>query len=276
MICNKKYSTPKLAGHTGIMSSATMKHLAAEPPSPEGEEAPNAVSMEHLQDTMSMDKMWSKGLLLPSCTNPLILSMICQPSDDDASSTSGESDGSDWETEDNSPLGEEELPSQGMSTDCSLQVFWTTRSKDDDDEHSDESDWSDSWDTDSNPDSSKVDEDLWESFCQNDDPYNPFCFSMPMKSPKKHLDVPETEKLSYVDLEVQEPGRIKKVRFSPDVTVITLPDDETERKGPWEEYARDRCRFQKRIKESGDAISYCLEPEFRRDSWIRLYGRDGL
>uniref|UniRef100_A0A8C5R0J7 Protein phosphatase 1 regulatory subunit 15A n=1 Tax=Leptobrachium leishanense TaxID=445787 RepID=A0A8C5R0J7_9ANUR len=297
-ICRKKYSTHKLAGNTGVtMSSVSIKyHLAAEPSTPEGEEVPNIELMEQLQDTLTMEKMVSKEPLLPSCTNPFILSMICQPSDDDdSSSTLGESDGSEWETEDDG-LGweKEESSSTEMSTDSGLQEFWTPVSKAEDGKDGDEetredeeSDWSDSdsWDTDSNPDS-KVDEDLWASFCQNDDPYNPLCFSMPTKCSKKPLDVLDADttnlgafdsdkKLSGTDSETQEPGCGKRVRFSPDVTVIALPEeDDNERKGPWEEYARDRCRFQKRIKETGDAINYCLEPKYRHETWKRLHGRD--
>lgn len=39
---------------------------------------------------------------------------------------------------------------------------------------------------------------------------------------------------------------------------------EEDRKGPWEELARDGCRFHKRIQETEDAIGYCLTVEHRQ------------
>uniref|UniRef100_A0A4W3K135 Protein phosphatase 1 regulatory subunit 15A/B C-terminal domain-containing protein n=1 Tax=Callorhinchus milii TaxID=7868 RepID=A0A4W3K135_CALMI len=42
------------------------------------------------------------------------------------------------------------------------------------------------------------------------------------------------------------------------------------RKGPWEEYARDRCRFQRRIRETEESIGYCFTFEHRQSVLERL------
>ncbi|XP_041050847.1 protein phosphatase 1 regulatory subunit 15B [Carcharodon carcharias] len=54
----------------------------------------------------------------------------------------------------------------------------------------------------------------------------------------------------------------KKVAFDEQVAVYYVSSEEI-RKGPWEEYARDRCRFQKRIRETEECIGYCFTPKHR-------------
>ncbi|XP_060701315.1 protein phosphatase 1 regulatory subunit 15B-like [Hemiscyllium ocellatum] len=55
----------------------------------------------------------------------------------------------------------------------------------------------------------------------------------------------------------------KKVAFDEHVTVHYVSSEEI-RKGPWEEFARDRCRFQKRIQEIEECIGYCFTLKHRR------------
>uniref|UniRef100_A0A8C3EHR2 Protein phosphatase 1 regulatory subunit 15B n=1 Tax=Corvus moneduloides TaxID=1196302 RepID=A0A8C3EHR2_CORMO len=55
----------------------------------------------------------------------------------------------------------------------------------------------------------------------------------------------------------------KKVTFLEKVTEYYISSEE-DRKGPWEEMARDGCRFQKRIQETEEAIGYCLTTEHRQ------------
>ncbi|CAH2319081.1 Hypothetical predicted protein [Pelobates cultripes] len=319
-IFKKKHSTHKQAAHTGVSIkyhwTAELSNSALE------EEVSNIIPVKRLQDTVDMDREnhsldnMCKEPLLPSCTNPFILSMICVPTDEDASSISGESDGfGEWEVEDGHMCCEKDELSltEEMSADSGLQEFWTPQSKTEDCDE--ESDWSDSWDEDSDSECSKVDEDLWASFCPKDDPYNPLCFSMPTKSTVKsndeaYVNTPESsicekpvndEQRSNVKSpaltcgvqtrtkgdvatackysEVQEPAHTKKVHFSPDVSIHRMVTwsyaHRMARKGPWEEYARDRCRFKKRISETEDAISYCLTPRHREKIWDFLYGRNG-
>ncbi|XP_078511260.1 uncharacterized protein LOC144770531 [Lissotriton helveticus] len=68
----------------------------------------------------------------------------------------------------------------------------------------------------------------------------------------------------------------KKVRFSPVVKVHQMIAwsyaHRAARRGPWEEHARDRCRFQRRITETESAIGYCLDPAHRELVWARLHG----
>lgn len=44
------------------------------------------------------------------------------------------------------------------------------------------------------------------------------------------------------------------------------------RQGPWEEMARDRCRFRRRIAEVGDILEPCLGMEHRAQVWRRISG----
>ncbi|KAE8593879.1 hypothetical protein XENTR_v10019359 [Xenopus tropicalis] len=284
----------------------------------------------------SMEMMPHKEAIVSSCTNPIILSMVYLPSDDeDASSTSEASDLNELE-EEYEQLWEDEEESfsteNNKAIDSGMQVPQTPSSK----ANTEESDWSDedSWDSDSDTESSKLDEDLWASFCQNDDPYNPLCFAMPTKSPKNtqetkkavtgmkdsatggsvtysvllgesgaeakkdfqnqtagqrespcikqtshsqvlHEEANEELLESSKKTEKQEKSHIKHVRFSPSVTVhhivVWSYAHRMARRGIWEEYARDRCRFQRRIAETEAAIGFCMEPPHRKKIWARLH-----
>ncbi|XP_020370817.2 protein phosphatase 1 regulatory subunit 15B-like [Rhincodon typus] len=69
---------------------------------------------------------------------------------------------------------------------------------------------------------------------------------------------------------------VKKVRFSPVVTVHPMIvwdfASRAARKGPWEQYARDRSRFQRRIAEAEAVISPCLNQDHRNAMWNKLAG----
>ncbi|XP_044074145.1 protein phosphatase 1 regulatory subunit 15B [Siniperca chuatsi] len=57
----------------------------------------------------------------------------------------------------------------------------------------------------------------------------------------------------------------KKVRFCDDVEEFfaSCGEEEEDRRGPWEELARDRCRFLRRCQEVEQSIAYCLQPQHR-------------
>lgn len=145
---------------------------------------------------------------------------------------------------------------------------------------------------------------LWNSFCNSEDPYNLLNFKAPFQTSGKNRKSCQDSKASSEAtvtfsgrhtllsckaqlLESQEdncPGcglgealsgerythiKRKKVTFLEEVTEYYISGDE-DRKGPWEEFARDGCRFQKRIQETEVAIGYCLTFEHRERMFSRL------
>ncbi|KAK5598400.1 hypothetical protein CRENBAI_012224 [Crenichthys baileyi] len=63
----------------------------------------------------------------------------------------------------------------------------------------------------------------------------------------------------------------KKVRFCDDVEEFFAScGEEEDRRGPWEELARDRCRFLRRCQEVEQSIGFCLQPQHRCQVLRRL------
>ncbi|XP_028307611.1 protein phosphatase 1 regulatory subunit 15A [Gouania willdenowi] len=92
---------------------------------------------------------------------------------------------------------------------------------------------------------------------------------LPWRKPlKKDPEAPEPERPNRADC------THKQVRFSPHVHVHVMRTwrfaRQASRKGPWEEMARDRDRFQKRIKEAERVLGPCFSPAHRAEVWARL------
>ncbi|XP_069383990.1 protein phosphatase 1 regulatory subunit 15A-like isoform X1 [Paralichthys olivaceus] len=92
---------------------------------------------------------------------------------------------------------------------------------------------------------------------------------VPWKRPgRTHPSPPEERK--------QSNACTKKVRFSPQVQVHVMRTwlfaRQASRKGHWEEMARDRDRFQRRIQETERAISHCLTQPHREKMRAYLDG----
>ncbi|XP_028285357.1 protein phosphatase 1 regulatory subunit 15B [Parambassis ranga] len=143
---------------------------------------------------------------------------------------------------------------------------------------------------------------LWSSFSCSSDPYSPFNFQAPLRtrgpteapprarvkakrasqtppcsphhdatSPPEYRKEEAEERLDSGFSEApscstsQRYRAAKKVRFCDDVEEFfaSCGEEEEDRRGPWEELARDRCRFLRRCQEVEQSIAYCLQPQHR-------------
>ncbi|XP_049893733.1 protein phosphatase 1 regulatory subunit 15B [Epinephelus moara] len=149
---------------------------------------------------------------------------------------------------------------------------------------------------------------LWSSFSCSPDPYSPFNFQAPLRtrgpaeagprartrakkasqtpprSPRHNPAFPpeyrKEEAEERLDSGFSEPSTsstqscstTKKVRFCDDVEEFfaSCGEEEEDRRGPWEELARDRCRFLRRCQEVETSIAYCLQPQHRSLVYRRL------
>uniref|UniRef100_A0A3B4AFT9 Protein phosphatase 1 regulatory subunit 15A/B C-terminal domain-containing protein n=1 Tax=Periophthalmus magnuspinnatus TaxID=409849 RepID=A0A3B4AFT9_9GOBI len=178
------------------------------------------------------------------CENKTIAFIMGCPCSDDSGSDSSEEEEED-EDED------EDDDDDGFDSVCSSEV---SGSEEDDEEFDSET------------------ERLWSTLCQSDDPYNPRNFtaklgSAPRPIPRTGLGPKEDESspgscasslassLSVLFVSVQ-------VQFCLEVQVYSVGLEE--RRGQWEELARDRARFLKRCRDVEQVLCPCLQPEHRR------------
>ncbi|ADO00447.1 hypothetical protein WIV_gp103 [Wiseana iridescent virus] len=57
----------------------------------------------------------------------------------------------------------------------------------------------------------------------------------------------------------------RKVKFTLMPTIIIIEDDDEDRKGPWEIFAVDRDRFNRRILNVESQIGWCFQPKHREN-----------
>ncbi|ARE67466.1 SWPV2-ORF217 [Shearwaterpox virus] len=119
--------------------------------------------------------------------------------------------------------------------------------------------WDES-DEDSSNDTDTENMELWNMFCRSDDPYNLFTFTASVNkewnSTSCHIDITKKSVVTFSE------------------TIIEYHVPYEDRKGPWEEIARDRYRFEKRIKETAEMIEFCLSENHRRNIKTHLKYED--
>ncbi|KAI4790627.1 hypothetical protein KUCAC02_034503 [Chaenocephalus aceratus] len=113
---------------------------------------------------------------------------------------------------------------------------------------------------------------LWSSFSCSD-PYSPFNFQGPMRTQERE-EAEERLDSGFSELSVSSSACsvTKKVRFCEEVEeFFASGGEETEdRRGPWEQFARDRSRFLRRVHDVQLGIDYCLQPTHRHLVSLRL------
>nr|XP_055068166.1 protein phosphatase 1 regulatory subunit 15A [Misgurnus anguillicaudatus] len=185
---------------------------------------------------------------------------------------------SDEETDDDDSNDEEEEEEEGGEDN-------EEQPHDNDDE---DSEWSDDEDGDSEGSAESFE--LWESFFNSSDPYNPLSFSCSTGSKTNttnknqltaSLQIKQTKSTPATKAEEQYPKPStkeggKKVCFSDKVTVRPLVAwsfaSRAARDGScWMQMARDRERFRRRVKSIESIIEPCLTPEHRAGIWKRLH-----
>ncbi|CAB1315316.1 unnamed protein product [Coregonus sp. 'balchen'] len=87
---------------------------------------------------------------------------------------------------------------------------------------------------------------------------------------EERLDSGFSETLPTPEITTTGCVTVKKVGFRDEVDEFYASEDDEDRRGPWEELARDRCRFLRRVQEVEESIGYIFSPTFRLTVYQRL------
>ncbi|XP_016099467.1 protein phosphatase 1 regulatory subunit 15A isoform X2 [Sinocyclocheilus grahami] len=150
-----------------------------------------------------------------------------------------------------------------------------TKDEEDCETEDEDSEWSDEDEGDSEASAESLE--LWESFLNSGDPYNPlsFCSSIGSRTNTEQCSQIKTQPKPETRPEECEPKPKEKVCFSDKVTVCPLVAwsfaSRAARDGScWMQMARDRERFRRRAESIETLLKPCLTADHRAGVWERL------
>lgn len=187
----------------------------------------------------------------------------------------------DLEEEERESSGNDDLEGKEWESSGNDDAEWESaeENEDEDVEENEDSDWSDD-DDDDDSEASAESLEIWESFLNNGDPYNPlsFCSFVGSRTNTQQVKTqpsPDT-RLEESPVKTQSKNSGKKVCFSERVCVRPLLvwsfASRSARDGScWLQMARDRERFRRRVQTLEPVLKPCLTPEHRAQVWERLH-----
>ncbi|XP_051994553.1 protein phosphatase 1 regulatory subunit 15A-like [Xyrauchen texanus] len=195
----------------------------------------------------------------------------------------------EWESEDEIEESDDNVDEENEKHPPQDEYFESERNEDVDSEWSDDDDDDDDDEGDSEASAESLE--LWESFLNSSDPYNPLSFSSATGSRTNFTSTTENQLILRSQIKqvkhttskaaeehYPKPSTkegVKKVCFSDEVTVHPLVAwrfaSRAARDGScWLQMARDRERFKRRVENIEKVIKLCLSPEHRACVWKRL------